>query len=221
MPDAIRLQELDAVIFDMDGVLIDSMPSHARAWITVLQELGVRITPADVYAREGEAGAVSLSHFLSQSGVSPTPEFIRDLLARKEKVFKQTSNLQVFAGVRELLAELRRLGKKLAIVTGTAWDELQVALPSDLKAYFAVFVTGDRVRRGKPDPEPYLTALRDLGVGPQRAVVVENAPLGILSAKAAGLYCLAVATSMHCSELSRADACFQDIPSLAASLIKN
>lgn len=215
----IRLADLDAVIFDMDGVLIDSMPYHARAWINVLDELGIRITREDVYAREGEPGAVSLSNFLIQKGIDPQPELIRDLLARKERLFKQTTVLKAFDGVREFLAELRRQGKRLAIVTGTALDELNVSLPGDIRAHFEVIVTGDRIQRGKPDPEPYLTAIRELSVPPEKAVVIENAPLGLISAKAAGLRCLTVATSVQCAQLASADQCFPDLPSLAQYLL--
>jgi len=213
------LADLDALIFDMDGVLIDSMPYHAQAWIAVLREIGVAITRDDVYAREGEPGAASLSVFLKQNGMDPDPETIRDLLARKERLFKQTTPPQPFNGVREFIAELRRLGKRLAIVTGTAREELNVSLPEDIRDQFEVIVTGDRIQRGKPDPEPYLTAVAELRVDPAKALVIENAPLGLRAAKAAGLRCWTVATSVACSQLTSSDRCFSDLASLADFLL--
>lgn len=216
----IYLQDLNAVIFDMDGVLIDSMPYHAQAWIEVLEAEGVAVRREDIYDREGEAGAASLTYFLRQQGVAPTPDRLQRLLAAKERRFKQIACLKPFDGVRELVAALRKLGKRLAIVTGTSRPEVEVSLPGDILEQYEVVVTGDQVTRGKPDPEPYLTALRSLGVSPARAVVIENAPLGVLSARAAGLRCLAVETSVQAPRLAGADRCFADIRSLADYLLR-
>jgi beta-phosphoglucomutase len=107
----------------------------------------------------------------------------------------------------------------MAIVTGTARHELEVTLPQEILCYFEVVVTGDEVKRGKPDPEPYLTALSKLGVSSDRALVVENAPLGVRAAKAAGICCFAVETSMQCPRLVGAERSFADIISLSEFLL--
>lgn len=215
----IRLESIKAVIFDMDGVLIDSMPLHARAWIEILREIGVEIGAEDVYAHEGEPALVSLGYFFAKAGRKADPDLLRDLVDRKERLYKQIANPEVFSGVREFLEELSRRGKRLAIVTGTARHELDATLPVGIRERFEVIVTGDRIRRGKPDPEPYLTALRELNLPPDMALVVENAPLGVLSAKAAGITCLTLATSVSCAQLSASDGCFPDIPALAHYLL--
>jgi beta-phosphoglucomutase len=208
-----------AVIFDMDGVLIDSMPLHAQAWLEVLGQEGIRIRREDVYEREGEAGAASLSYFFKINGLDPAPEHLQELVRRKETLYKQRAVPEVFPGVFELLASLKNAGKRMAIVTGTARHELEVTLPKPLLAFFETVVTGDEVRRGKPDPEPYLTALSKLGISAANALVVENAPLGVRAAKAAGLCCFAVETSMQCPRLVGADRCFADLLSLAEFLL--
>ncbi len=217
--EAIILASLEAVIFDMDGVLIDSMPYHAEAWIRAFARAGLTLTREEVYEHEGEAGSLTLRNFLLAHGEEPTPARLQSLLAEKERIFKRIAQVRLFAGVPEFIAALRGLGKKLAIVTGTSRPEVRTILPPALLSQFAAVVTGDQVTRSKPDPEPYLTALRLLQVPADRALVIENAPLGVLSARAAGLRCLAVETSVQCPRLRGADRCFADLASLAEFLL--
>ncbi len=218
--ERIDLSRLQAVIFDMDGVLVDSMPFHATAWIRVLREIGVSVSREEIYAREGESGTAAVRFFLRQHGRELSPEATRELLVKKEGIFKHLGRVEPFPGARDLVRALQALGKRLAIVTGTAREELQSLLPPDLLAFFDVLVTGDQVKHGKPDPEPYLTALEKLGVEARQALVVENAPLGIQSAKSAGILCLAVETSLQCPQLSGADGCFADMQDLARFLLR-
>ncbi len=214
------LEAVDAVIFDMDGVLIDSMPLHAQAWLDVLAEEGIIIRREDVYEREGEAGSASLSYFFKINDLDPTPERMQALLRRKESLYKQNAVPQPFPGVVEFLASLKKAGKRMAIVTGTARHELEATLPKEILAFFEATVTGDEVKRGKPDPEPYLTALKKLGVTATKSLVIENAPLGVRAAREAGICCFAVETSMQCPRLVGAERCFADIISLAEFLLK-
>ncbi len=102
------LETVDAVIFDMDGVLIDSMPLHAQAWLDVLAEAGIKIRREDVYEREGEAGAASLSFFFRINGMDSTPERLQDLVRRKEALYKKRAVPEVFPGVPELLNALKK-----------------------------------------------------------------------------------------------------------------
>lgn len=214
LPDP-RLTRRAAVLFDLDGVLLDSMPAHAEAWIEALSELEVRVTREEIYAREGEPGAGSLAFFLARSGLDPNPDLVRRVLAAKESRFRSGPRPTLFPGARGLLEELARRGKRLAVVTGTSAEEVRTVLPGDLLGLFEVIMTGDQVKKGKPDPEPYLSALRAMGLSPQQAVVVENAPLGLRAAKAAGLPCLVVETSNRCHQLPEADGCFPDLQALS------
>jgi HAD superfamily hydrolase (TIGR01509 family) len=218
--EKLSLDVFEAVIFDMDGVLLDSMPYHAEAWMQVLARAGVTISRDEVYEHEGEAGAVSLRNFLAAHGQPSDPERLQALLAEKESVFKRIARVKLFDGVPEFIAELHGRGKRLAIVTGTSLPEVETILLPELLRKFEVVVTGDQVTHGKPDPEPYLTALRRLNLPANRALVIENAPLGVRSAKAAGLICLAVETSMQCPRLPGADRCFADLASLAEFLLQ-
>ncbi|NTV52296.1 MAG: HAD family phosphatase [Candidatus Firestonebacteria bacterium] len=214
-----NLRDIDAVIFDMDGVLIDTMEDHAQAWLDVLTPEGVLIRREDVYEHEGEAALPSLRCFFEINHRDAGEAHLQELIRRKETLFKQRALHKPFPGVAEFLRQLRLVGKRMAIVTGTARHELAASLPQDLADYFETIVTGDEVRHGKPHPEPYLKALQALALAPERAVVIENAPLGVRSARGANLRCFAVETSMQCHRLVGAERCFADIISLAGFLL--
>jgi HAD superfamily hydrolase (TIGR01509 family) len=215
------LKQLDAVIFDLDGVLIDSMPFHAQAWERTFQGAGLMITPEEVYAREGENGAAAVAFFLRQRNLDPTPELVARLLNQKNEIFTQIADYHFFDGAQKFLDDLRGLGKRLALVTGTSRHELHNILPPEFFSKFETVVSGDDVQKGKPNPEPYLKALAFLQLRPEQALVVENAPFGIQSARAAGLRCLAVETSLACAYLTGAEKCFGTIKELAAFLLGN
>ncbi|MCD4813590.1 HAD family phosphatase [bacterium] len=215
----ITLSKLEAVIFDMDGVIINGMPYHAQAWQETFRSVGLEITPEEVYEREGEAGPAAVTHFLNERGINATLEQVKEMIRKKETRYKEIARVEVFAGVRDFLDALHAQGKKLALVTGTARHELEISLPEDIKQRFEIIITGDAVTRGKPDPEPYLKSLTALGITPDQAIVIENAPLGIRSANAAGMRCLAVETSLSCERLTGALRCFDTIQALAAFLL--
>ncbi|MEW6516122.1 MAG: HAD family phosphatase [candidate division FCPU426 bacterium] len=214
-PETIRPEAIQAMIFDMDGVIINGMPFHARAWEETFRSVGLTITPEEVYEREGESGTAAVGHFLRERGVEASLERIRELIRQKEERFKAIAQVEVFAGVPEFLDALLQRGQRLALVTGTARQELDISLPLDIQKKFEIIITGDQVERGKPHPEPYLRALAALELAAHQAVVVENAPLGVRSAKAAGLAVLAVGTSLGCDRLQEAERCFPDLQALA------
>lgn len=205
---------LNAVIFDMDGVITHTMPDHHRAWREVLATYDVHVTHHDIYSREGQPGDEALIEIYEKYNVSYQPEDIPRVLAEKEAHFKQNVRQRFVRGARSLVKRLHADGFRLALVTGTARHELATILPSHLAQMFDVIVTGDDVRRGKPDPEPFLRALKELGIGPESAVVIENAPYGIRAAKAAGIRCLALETSLSRTYLEEADAVYATVNDL-------
>ena len=114
-----------------------------------------------------------------------TEEKGQDLLQKKEALFKEIVQDRFIPGTRRFVKSLVRSGLQLSLVTGTARHELNRILPLPLRQLFEVIITADDVKIGKPDPEPYLCALANLGIAAHEAVVIENAPFGIQSAKAA------------------------------------
>jgi beta-phosphoglucomutase len=209
-----KIDAIKGCLFDMDGVIINGMPFHAKAWQMAFAEIGLSISEREVYEREGESGQAAVALFLAKRGVTLTSQSLKALMDRKEMLFKQIVDAKPFAGVNELLDKLITNQKKIALVTGTARHELNHSLPDHLQQKFGFIITGDEVKQGKPAAEPYQRALDKLQLKPDEVIVIENAPLGIQSAKQAGCCCYALTTSLPAAYLQEADRCFNTIADL-------
>lgn len=194
-----------AVIFDMDGVIVDSMPYHFLAWYEALRPYGVRVSCFDVYAKEGERWSKSLEYFLKQEGIVPNRKLLSEIFNYRQKIFKKYFKRFIFKDAENVLRALKKKGLALALVTGTPDYEVKRILPHKLYNVFNEIVAGNNVKKGKPHPEPYLKAAKMLKVKPKECVVIENAPYGIESAKRAGMVCVAVSTSLPKEFLTKAD----------------
>jgi HAD superfamily hydrolase (TIGR01509 family) len=194
-----------AVVFDMDGVIVDSMPYHFIAWYEALRPYGVRVSCFEVYSQEGERWETTLKGLLRREKIKPTQRLLEEIFSLRQKVFRRYFKRHIFHGARELLVELKGKGFMLGLVSGSPLNEIEKILPAGLRGIFDVVVAGNQVKNGKPHPEPYLKAAGLLGLKPEECVVVENAPFGIISAKKAGMPCIAVSTSLPEEYLGRAD----------------
>ena len=190
------MKPLKAIIFDMDGVITMTMPSHCRAWVKVFGDEGIRVSKFEVYAREGQKGLNSVLEIFAAHKRPITMKRAKELLKKKELLFKANASVRFVPGARSFIRKCHRKGIKLALVTGTARHEVMKILPQGLINCFDVLVSGSDVKHGKPHPEPYLKALKKLKVGRGEALVLENAPFGITSAVKAGLFCVAIETSL-------------------------
>lgn len=200
---------VSTLIFDMDGVITDTMPYHYRAWKTVFALAGVDVSHEDIYKREGQKGIDSVRELFAEKNVRPAgSRLYASLLRSKERLFKDIFERRFIPGSRSFIKKCVRRGFKVALVTGTSRHEARKLLPDALWNLFDATVCGSDVHNGKPHPEPYLKAMAQLKVSPSRAVVFENAPFGISSAKSAGLYCIALETSLPSPYLHKADAIF-------------
>lgn len=209
------------VIFDLDGVLLDTMEYHFTAWERAFREVGIRVDRLEIYLREGEKGSVTTGSIMEERGRVPTDEEVAKLLARKEEIFREIARPELFPGVEELLDSLWKRGYLLGLVTGTSRGEVEKILPQSLREKFRVIVTGDILSKGKPHPEPYLVALQGLGLSPEEVVVIENAPYGIRSAKAAGLFCIGLTTSLGAEYLKEADLVFDSLRDALQTLLRD
>ncbi len=202
--------ELKAVLFDMDGVLFDSMPFHARAWAKTFQNHGFDFSEYDAYLNEGRTGEAVINEYFQQKFGRPATKAESDqLYAEKGQLFVECGAVQPIAGVYELLQHIKAQGLDIFIVTGSAQRSLFDTLNHHFPDIFAKekMVTAFDVKHGKPDPEPYLMALQKAHVEPWQAMVVENAPLGVRSAVGAGIFTVAVNTGpLRPEELSAAGA---------------
>ena len=188
---------IKAVLFDMDGVLYDSMPNHAKAWSTAVTEFGLSMSPHEAYLHEGRTGH-GTTNILAQRhwGRNATTEEMERIYAAKSVLFNTCPEPQPMPGAAQLLQSIRSLGLTIVLVTGSAQQSLLTRLAHDFPGIFSAerMVTAFDVKHGKPHPEPYLMGLEKAGVSASEAVVIENAPLGVEAAHAAGIYTIAVNT---------------------------
>ncbi|MDD5238087.1 MAG: HAD family phosphatase [Candidatus Omnitrophica bacterium] len=194
-----------AIIFDMDGVIVDSMPYHFLSWYEALRPWGVRVSCFDVYSKEGENWEKTLVRLLKRAKIKPTAKILKKIFSSRQKIFKRYFQRFIFKGAQDFLQCLRKKGYLLGLVTGTPAQEIKRILPRHMRSLFDMIVSGNEVKNGKPHPEPYLKAAKGLRVKPAECIVVENAPFGIKSAKRAGMFCIALTTSLPREYLKGAD----------------
>jgi len=195
---------LKAVIFDMDGVLVDSMPYHADAWVTVFADEGIKIRREDIYEIEGSNHTGIIGLIFRKAGRIPESEDFFRLAEKKKDIFKKINKVTVFEGIHECIDSLK--GKcLLGVVSGSDKAVVNELIARFFPDTFSVVVTGNDVIEGKPSPEPYLKAVEMLNVKKDECIVIENAPLGVESAKRAGLYCIAIPAYIQPELLKNAD----------------
>jgi beta-phosphoglucomutase len=216
-------QPARAIVFDMDGVVLNSPPMHLLTWQQTLAPLGIRMTAEDLYPLEGMPTELTAQRLTERLlGRACSDEQARELAHTKRALFRERFNPTLVPGIAPLLHGLRGRGYRLGLVTGSARSVVNESLaPTGLAELFAAIVAGDEVSRGKPNPEPYRTAAERLGVPPTECLAVENAPLGIRSAKAAGMGCVGIETTLPAERLlaAAADRVFPDAPALRTWLL--
>ena len=188
--------DLKAVLFDMDGVLYDSMPNHAGSWHTVMNSYGFDLSFEEAYLHEGRKGLDTIQIVCRRQGVELSDEEIRAIYKKKAELFKTLPVSKRMPGSYELLQKVQNEGLIPMIVTGSGQKSLLANLSVSFPGIFQQerMVTSFDVKFGKPNPEPYLMALQKGDLKPWEVVVIENAPLGIESAKNAGLFTIVVNT---------------------------
>jgi len=202
-----------AILFDMDGVLLDSMPWHVRAWLDAFSDFGLpSFEPELFYLHEGAIEPETAVEIFRSQGVSMTPSLFSEIFQRQKEIFKTRYRHKVapYPDVSELLEELASHDFQMALVTSSHRDVLSEVLPEEITEFMAVIITGDEVDRRKPWPDPYLAGMERLGVAAPDAVVVENAPAGIKAAKAAKAPCIALTTTLPAEKLAQADLVLPD-----------
>ncbi|GAA3566482.1 HAD family hydrolase [Microlunatus spumicola] len=190
----------DAVLFDMDGTLVDSTAAVYRAWARWAVEHGV--AEEQMRGHDGIPAASIVAKFL------PEDQREAGILRINELELSDTGGLAVLPGAAEALAAL--VDAPNAIATSCTMPLAKARIAASGLAAPTVLVTADQVEHGKPAPDPYLLAAERLGVDPARCLVVEDAPLGLQAAKAAGCATLAVVTTTAREKLD-ADAIVGDL----------
>lgn len=201
-----------AILFDMDGVLTDSMADHCRAWIKSYADLyDIHLRNEEVLLREGEKSDKSIREILKEHlNRHPDINEIKKVQNYKSNIFYKPGVLKLYELTEEILNLSISKNFKLALVTGSRKAIIEKDFPLPLNSFFSSIVTSNDVEMGKPNPEPYNKAIKELNLKPSECLTIENAPLGINSAKEAGTYVIALETSLCSKYLNRADLILPD-----------
>lgn len=184
-----------AVLFDMDGVLYDSMPHHAIAWQESMKRFGIDMTEADAYATEGARGIDTIRQIATRQGKEVSLEEAQRMYDEKSRIFHEMPDAPIFEGVFDMMEKIKRAGMTVNVVTGSGQRPLIRRLLNDFDRYLDEnhITTAYDVKRGKPYPDPYLMGLQKAGnLKPFEGIVVENAPLGVRSGVSAGIFTVAI-----------------------------
>ncbi len=189
--------DLKSVLFDMDGVLFNSMPYHADAWHKVMESHGLHLSREEAYLHEGRTGASTINIvYRRQYGQDAAPELIERIYEEKSREFNTHPEPEPMPGAWEVLKKVKTEGLTPMLVTGSGQHSLLNRLSRNYPGMFRpeLMVTAFDVKYGKPNPEPYLMALQKGKLKPNEAIVIENAPLGVEAGVAAGVFTVAVNT---------------------------
>ena len=210
---------IQAVIWDLDGVILDSADEHRRAWLRLASEEGIPMTDADFWATFGKR---NVDIFATLWG-NLTPEQVKILSDRKEMYFREfiRKSAAPLPGAIELMRELRDAHFAQALASSTPVENIQ--LISDvlgLKRYLSILVSGETVARGKPAPDIFLKAATELHMDPSVSLVIEDAVAGVEAAHAAGMRCIAVAGNRDLPGLHKAELMVKDLTEVDVERVK-
>jgi beta-phosphoglucomutase len=196
---------LRAVVFDMDGVIVDSHPAHRSAWKQFLGTFGREVGDRELdFVMDGRKRDDILTHFLGPLTEAELNEYGR---LKNEFFWQAASEVVPIPGVREFIDRLQSAGITMAVATSASASRTQSILRSmGLLARFRAIVTGDDVGKGKPDPRIYRLACERIKCPPSAAVAFEDAASGVRAAKGAGLKCIGIARCQSADRLTDAGA---------------
>lgn len=190
--------DLRAVLFDMDGVIYDSMHAHEKSWQQTMKEWNIKAEPNEFFIQEGRPAQFT-TNLLFQRNLKrdATEEEIKKIYERKSELFFKYDSGALISGIKETIKIVQANGLIPILVTGSGQTGLWERLNGDLPNVFTpeTMITAFDVKIGKPHPEPYLMGLEKAGnLKPNQALVIENAPLGVESAHKADIFTIAVNT---------------------------
>ena len=221
-------KDLKAVLWDMDGTLVDTAEHHHVAWRNAALSAGREFFPEDFARTFGHRNPEIITYLFGTRIVGAAAEQLAD---RKEEEYRDAirkHGVELLPGARVFIEALFAAGFKQAIGTSAPRANLeQILLQTRTATFFQATVTGQDTAKGKPDPEVFLSGAKLLGVIPSNCVVFEDAEAGVMAAKAAGMKCVAVCTGGHSSsdqlrasgaDLVIKDLTFIDVPKILSLL---
>ena len=201
---------IQAVIWDLDGVILDSADEHRRAWLRLAREEGIPMTDADFWATFGKRN----DDIFATLWGNLTPEQVKILSDRKEMYFRELirESAAPLPGAIELMQELRDAHLSQALASSTPIENIDlIADVLGLNQYLSILVSGETVAKGKPAPDIFLKAASELNMHPTVCLVIEDAVAGVEAAHAAGMQCIAVAGNRDLPGLRKAELMVKDL----------
>jgi beta-phosphoglucomutase len=205
---------IKAILFDLDGVIVDSLHYHYLAWDHMFKEIGGSVTEESIFLSEGMNSFEILPLFLKQFNIELPVEKHKKFIEDKRNYFRQIVKLKYYPNAFETIEELRDRGYTTALVTACARKNMEKSIDKEHQKLFEFIISGDDVTHSKPNPDPYLIAQRALGLEVSECVAIENAPLGVDSVKNAGMICIAVESTLGREYLQKADFIINEIQEL-------
>ena len=196
---------MKGILFDCDGVLVDSERWSCGAWIPVLKRCGIEVELADIKAFLGRSDAAVLAHYARQTG----RPFSNDLIAEKESVYFDLARgtLKTFPGLVSLLNQLSKQNVPMAVASSGRPHKIRFSLGQvGLLDRFDIICSASEVKRGKPAPDLFLYAAEKLSFPPHDCIVIEDLQAGIQAAKAADMYAIGFCSSLSQKQLIAAGA---------------
>jgi HAD superfamily hydrolase (TIGR01509 family) len=196
---------LQGLIFDLDGVLVDSHPVHLRAWKALFASLDRHFSESELqFILEGHKREEILRHFLGPL----SEEQSREYGVRKDALVQAAAHeIEAVSGVLEFLSEIQRAGLPMGVASSAGRARVESTVERlHLKQYFSAVMTGSDVAKGKPDPAIFCCAAEAMGVSPSGILVCEDAVSGVQAAKRAGMMCLGIAAPERALLLCKAGA---------------
>jgi len=211
-----------AALIDMDGTLYDSMGNHADAWMKAIADEGLPARREEFFIWEGQTGAATINNLFRRTfGHDASPADVERIYGRKTEFFRQMGPVDIMPGAEEMIDVLLRSDIRCVLVTGSGQRSLIDRIQRDFPGAFPEerMVTSRDVEKGKPHPEPFIRALQKAGVRRWQAIAIENAPLGVKSASAAGVFTVGVVTGpIPVDEMSDASVIYNSMPEFAHDL---
>lgn len=212
-------KKYQAVLFDFDGVLAQTMEDNYKAWVKSLNGYGIPLTGEEYFPFEGMKLEKLAEKYCKKAGLDKS--YAKEIVKTKEEYYMGNNTFKLYPGVNKIINTLLTNNVLIAIVTAGLYTRLNSTLSADFLKKFNAVITGEQTKRGKPYPDPYLKAAQTLSIDIKNCIVVENAPLGIRSAKQAGTYCIGISSTMKKEFLLGADEVIPKISDLMTVAVFN
>lgn len=207
--------EIQGILFDMDGVLIDSIPLHIDAWNFILKKNRLSLIDREVYLQSlGRTNLDMLNRFMGIQGENQPLSMMKEIVAEKEQYFRKLvkDHIEPAPGVLEWLNYFKEKNIRCAVASSGEMANITLMLQAlGVSDYFASIVSGAHLPASKPNPMIFQLAAASLGVQSEKCLVIEDAVTGIQAAKSANMMCCAIATTLPRDQLVNADIVLNDL----------